>query len=128
MAGFTQGNFSEAQAITSSAVASTNYIKTKGDGLYADIFLDVSVNTAFADGTSVKIDLQTDDNTSFSSPKTLMSVNVALANLTQYSRLFLGQLPTGVESYIRLYYTPTGTFTAGKLDAKLTYGTNYQTK
>lgn len=128
MAGFTQGNFSEAQAVTGTAVASTNYIKTKGDGLYSDIFLDVSVNTAFAGGTSLQIDLQTDDNTSFSSAKTLMSVVVAVADLTQYAKLFLGQLPTGVESYIRLYYTPTGTFTAGKLDASLTYGTNYQTK
>lgn len=114
-------NLSNAQSITASA-ASTNYIdqKAAGDSVENPYVL-VRVITAFATLTSLNVAIQTDDNSSFSSPKTLArSAEVPRASLTANAVIMKMRLPTGLERYIRLYYTVTGSdATAGKVSADI---------
>ena len=114
-------NLSNAQSITASA-ASTNYIdqKAAGDSVENPYVL-VRVTTAFATLTSLNVAIQTDDNSSFSSPKTLArSAEVPVASLTANAVIMKMRIPTGLERYIRLYYTVTGSdATAGKVSADI---------
>lgn len=128
MGNFTQGIFSKAQAITGSAVLSTDYIDlgSKGDAIGNELYLDIDVDVAFTVGDSLKIDLVTDSEVTFTNPTVLMSLDILTAALTLDKRLFVGRLPLGCDRYISLKYTPTGTFSTGKINAKLTYGTDFQ--
>lgn len=124
--------FSDAQAITGDA-ASTNYIDLGatgtpygGSALVRDIGpgtnipLFVSVGTTFDNLTSLTINLQVDDNTSFSSATTVASVTYLLAQLTAGTLLdFPDYVPQGTdERYFRLQYDVTGTNpTAGTINA-----------
>lgn len=131
---------SDAQAITATA-ASTNYIDLGATGtpvggvaLARDIGpghsvpLSVTVGAAFNTLTSLTISLETDDNTGFSSAKTVASVTYALARLTVGAVLdFPDYVPQGVnERYFQLRYTvvgsnpTTGNITAGVVAAKQT--------
>lgn len=132
--------FSDAQAITGDA-GSTNYIDLGatgtpygGSALVRDIGpgcripMFVSVGTAFDNLTSLTINLQVDDNTSFSSATTVASVTYLLAQLTAGALLdFPDYVPQGTdERYFRLQYDVTGTnptagtITAGIVAAKQT--------
>jgi len=116
--------FSDAQAVTSSAVASTNVIETGGgSGAGNPVGMAVQVVEAFAGGTSLKVGIETCATEGFSSGVvTLVESTLALAALTAGARFPLNFLPEGDLGFIRLKYTPTGTFTAGKLTAGLTDG------
>lgn len=119
---------STSQAVTASA-ASTDYIdlgaaRDVGQaGLCFVVTCDESATAAGA-GT-MSISLQCDDNTSFSSAKTL-SVTDAFAKtvLTAGREPIYIPLPTGLdERYVRLYYTVgTGPLTAGKFTAGVVAG------
>jgi len=132
--------FSDAQAITADA-ASTNYIDLGATGTpYGGVALrrdigpgtrvpiSVTVGAAFNNLTSIRIDLEVDDNTSFSSAKVVASVTYVLARLTAGAILdFPDYVPEGTdERYFQLRYTVTGTnpstgnFTAGIVAAKQT--------
>jgi len=119
-----QNLFSDDQALTTSA-ASTNLIDMGSDDSSVptpnlkDAELFCMVNVAFVGGTSVKVSLQTDDNTDFSSAVTLYNTEaVVTASLVAGYKFIMPRLPeTGVEQYIRLYYTIVGTYTAGKVTA-----------
>lgn len=133
--------FSDHQAITADA-ASTNIWDTlavgrpygwvtdrapdRGEG-FANIPMLVEVTEAFNTLTSLTINLEVDDNSGFSSARTVASTGaVALASLTiGYKFQLLGRLPQGVnERYVRLYYDVTGTNpTLGKIFAAITAGT-----
>lgn len=114
---------SEAQAVTASA-ASTNIVdqKAAGDAYGALWVVAKVVDDDFATLTSLTVGVQTDDNTSFSSPKTLASSGaVAAAALTEGEFICCFRLPADCERYIRLYYTVGGSnATAGKVTAFLT--------
>ena len=120
-----QQMFSEEQSITGNA-ASTNYIdlgpQRRGEA-GTDMELLIQVREAFtaAGAATLTIDLETDDNTSFSSATVLASSGViAKASLTLDSEQFKIKIPAGAERYVRLNYTvATGPMTAGKLDAGL---------
>lgn len=129
----TQALFSDAQAITATA-ASTNYYDRRAFGtvvggsaaLAPDLGkgeplpLRVQVVEAFNNLTSLAIDIQVDDNSSFSSPTTVATETIALAALKAGKVAeSLKYLPAGVtERYVRLYYTVTGTApTTGKITA-----------
>lgn len=123
-----QLKLSAAQAVTASA-ASENYINlgAAGDlGLADDLQLMINVTTA-ADAVgsaTVTFSLQCDDNTSFSSAKTvLVSDAIGKATLVAGYTLFL-PIPVGLdEKYMRLYYTvATGPLTAGNFDAQVVHG------
>ena len=134
-----QAQFSNRQAITASA-ASTDYIlqpKGKrphsGGGVWTDIGIGnavpllVQVTDAFTGGTSVAVSVQTDDNPSFSSPKTvLQTAAIPVADLKAGYRFPLDDLPTGTdEQYVRIYYIVVGTPTAGTITASVVAAVQY---
>lgn len=132
--------FSDAQAITGDA-ASTNYLDLGatgtpygGSALVRDIGpgcripIAVTVGASFNSLTSLTINLQVDDNTSFSSATTVSSVTYLLAELTAGAILnYPDYVPQGTdERYFRLQYDVTGTnpstgnITAGIVASKQT--------
>lgn len=131
-----QTQFSAAQAITVSA-ASTNVIDllaagvpyghtgavTRDQGINSgesDVPLLIQVVTAFATATSVKVAVQTDDNSSFSSAATILETEaIPIATLVAGYKFNIARLPEGTrERYVRLYYTVAGSdATAGAITA-----------
>lgn len=122
---------SNAQAITATA-ASTNIIDLSpiATGLVRDIGkgdripLLIQVVEAFNNLTSLTIALQTDDNSAFSSAKTVWSQTVVLADLIAGKVIVPEFVTRGTdERYLRLNYTVTGTApTLGKITAGVTMG------
>lgn len=119
--------FSEQQAVTANA-ASTDimdcgYATTVGIGAGKQLYLVVELDEAFNNLTSVAFAFQTDDNSSFSSPTAVDTRTIALASLAaaNIGNLYTFALPpTGLERYLRMYYTVTGTTpTTGKVTAYL---------
>jgi len=118
--------FSDAQAITvDSACLTQPYVDTLAPGrAIEELWLVVNVETAFASANStgtLAIQLQTDDNSSFTTPTNLFTSQIfAVAALTAGKNLVKMRLPEGLERYIRVYYdNATEAFTAGKVDAYL---------
>ncbi|OHD00892.1 MAG: hypothetical protein A2885_13380 [Sphingopyxis sp. RIFCSPHIGHO2_01_FULL_65_24] len=131
--------FCEDQAVTADA-ASTNTIdlgatgKPYGDSrsLVRDIGkgdrvpLSINVTETFNNLTSVEVQLQTDDNSGFSSAKVVARATYLLAELTAGKQLtFPDDIPEGTnEQFMRLYFDITGTapstgkFTAGIVAAR----------
>jgi len=132
-----QNLFSDAQAFTATA-NSTNYLDL-GDtaqpvlapaklvrdigGAY-DVPLLVQVVTAFTGLTSVEVQVQTDDNTGFSSAKTVASSGaIPLASLVPGYKFPIPVIPPGAnERYMRLRYVVVGTGTGGALTAGIAAG------
>lgn len=130
--------FSEDQAVTASA-ASTNYMDLGASatppgapaalgnkiGGGNDIPLVISVTEDFATLTSLTVTIEVDDNTSFSSARTVASTGaIPVAELVAGYITSLTVLPHTIdERYMRLYYTVGGSnATAGKVNASLTPG------
>ena len=124
---------SDSQAVTATA-ASTNILDlgatgkvvggsvnlTRDIGKGLPLPIRVQITEAFNNLTSITFDLQFDDNSAFSSPKTVQSATVALAALTAGARVAaFDYLPVGAdERYCRLNYTVTGAApTTGKITA-----------
>lgn len=130
--------FSDDQAITATA-ASTNYMDLQAAntppggpaslghkiGGALDIPLLIQVTTAFATLTSLTISVETDDNTSFSSAKTVASTHaIPVADLVAGYIAPLTVIPhTVAERYVRLKYTVGGSnATAGAIVAAVATG------
>lgn len=127
-----QALFSDDQAITTTAV-STNYINLGAAGtpphaanaVKQDIGggntipLLIQVTEDFAGGTSLKVDVEFDDNSSFSSAKVVQSSPVIVtADLVAGKKIPITVIAPGSdEQYMRLNYTVVGTHTAGKVTA-----------
>lgn len=139
----TQGQFSQAQAITASA-ASTNVIDfgatgtpllassalVKDKGAHPKIPLNIQVVENFATLTSLKVAVQTDDNSGFSSAKVVLETEaIAAADLVAGYRFNIDSIPEGtLERYVRLYYTVAGSnATAGKITAGVVAGRQRET-
>lgn len=123
---------SSAQAVTASA-ASTSYIDlgAAGSAVSDEPYVVVRVDTApgsAGSGASCAFSIQTDDNTSFSSPTTLHSTAaIAQADLTAGTMPVKVRLPRGLQRYLRVYYTLSGeNFTSGKFDAFITPGVEHR--
>ena len=116
---------SNAQAITATA-ASTDIIDrgdTKDVGRAGDIPLLVQVVEAFNTLTSLTIELQTDDNSAFSTPRSLFTVVVPLADLKLGYQIPIITLPQKTERFLRLSYSIAGTNpTLGKVTAGVVAG------
>jgi hypothetical protein len=126
--------FSDSQAVTATA-ASTNTIDLGAAGTPAgasaaltfdigkgtNIPILIEVTEAFATLTSLTFSLETDDNTSFSSPTTVAQGPAVLAAALTLGAVinFPAEVPIGVaERYLRLKYTVGGSSaTAGKIFA-----------
>lgn len=124
-----ENQFSDAQAITATAV-STNYVDlgiARNIGVGENMYLVMIVTTAFTDSGSdstVTPSLETDDNTSFSSPVTLRTYDViaalAAANTKRVYRIEPYNDAGRFERYIQLRYTlANGSLTTGAITAFL---------
>jgi hypothetical protein len=120
--------FSDAQAVTAAA-ASTNYYDTgplftgntgRDLGAGERMWFAISVDVAMTDGSSnstLTVDLQTDDNTSFTSASTVATLLTVPAVSAAGSIWFVPvprQTTVDYERYIRIYFTPNnGDLSAG---------------
>lgn len=124
---------SPGQAITASA-ASTNYVDlgalgippghtvtpTRDLGRGNKIPILIQVTETFDALTSLKVAVQCDDNSSFSSPTTVLETEaIALASLVAGYQFNIDLVPPKTnERYVRLYFTVAGsTPTVGKVFA-----------
>jgi len=119
-----QAEFSDAQAITTTAVSTNVLDLNQAIPQYAggdDLFLTCKVNTAFAGGTSIRAILWTDDSTTVTSGADIITGDVVLtAAATAGSSLLtvnLKNLP--LQQYIGVQYVVVGTMSAGAVDAFL---------
>jgi len=121
---------SDDQAITATA-ASTNVFTVHPSGgdhgkCVPGAKLAIRVTETFATLTSLTIALETDDNSGFSSAKTLHStgaITLAGGGLAAGS-VYDVTIPVGCEEYLRLNYTVGGSnATAGKITAGLVFET-----
>lgn len=119
--------FGTDQAVTATA-ASTDIIdlgatRDLGNGEPLELVVLVTETATSGGSSTVTIDLQTDDNSSFSSAATLASSGaIAKASITAGTELFRIKVPLNVERYLRLYYTvATADLTAGKFTAFLAH-------
>lgn len=124
--------FSNAQAITADApstdvidlgatgtvmFASTPLVRDIGRG--ACVPLLIQVVEAFNNVTDLRVIVQCDDNSAFSSPKNVIEAAIPLANLTNGKTFPIMAIPPGAnERYMRIFYDITGTApTLGKVTA-----------
>ncbi len=110
--------FSDAQALRSTG-ASTNTLdlSAAGNAVPGRLVLIGHADTAFAGATQVVAALQTSDKADFSSGVvTLASVTLSGTELADTEKnLFALGIPAGLKRYLRVYYTVTGTVTAGAI-------------
>lgn len=122
--------FSIAQALSGSGGASTDLIdlsQVRQIGMGKDLYLVLTIDVAAA-GTSptLSVAVQTDDNSSFSSPATALTSPTYTGAQMVASTQFVLPLPQiGFERYLRLNYTLGGTSPTVTLSAHLVE--NYQT-
>jgi hypothetical protein len=121
--------FSTAQTLTASA-ASEDYVDTlaAGSAYGNELWLVVRVGTALASAggaAKLTIGLQSDSASDFTTSSTLIthvsSGEIAEASCTANTIIWKTKIPTGLQRYLRLYYTVgTENFTSGTIDAFLT--------
>jgi hypothetical protein len=111
---------SENQAITTTA-ASTNVLdlgETKrGDG--NPLYVDVTVTTTLASGTSIKADLEHCDTAGGTYTVAMGGPVVLTAAAVAGKKLLSGALPLGLKKFVRINYTVSGTYDAGKVTAEI---------
>lgn len=125
---------SDAQAITVTA-ASTNtidlgpiaagIIRDIGKGIKIPLLIQVVEAFAAAGAATLVFELQVDDNSSFSSPKSVATTAaIGKAALVPGYQINLDYVPRGTdEKFMRLSYTvATGPMTAGKVTAGVLLG------
>ena len=120
-----QNMFGQDQAVTASA-ASTDYIdlgaaRDIGNGERLEILVLCTQDATAAGAATVTVALQSDDNSSFSSPVNLvLSDAIPKASLVTGTQVLRVAVPYGTERYLRLFYTVgTGPLTAGKFTSGL---------
>ena len=89
-------------------------------GKATHIPMNVAITEVFNNLTSLRVDLQVDDDVAFGSAKTVASRTYLLADIDATTQLdFPAELPVGTdERYLSLLYTVTGTApTTGKVFA-----------
>lgn len=123
---------SDRQAITAT-VASTNTIDLspisagvrRDIGAGSNVPLLIQVVEQFNNLTSLTVTVETDDNSAFSSPKTVMSSGaIPLASLVAGYQFNIDNFPRGTdERFVQLRYTVVGTApTLGRVTAGVTLG------
>lgn len=119
-----QAEFSDAQAVTTTAL-STNVLDLNSFPQLMggeDCYLNVTVNTSFAGGTSIRAVLWTDDTVTVTSGADIISGDViTTANATAGTTLLRVNLKglDNLQQYIGVQYVVVGTMSGGKADARL---------
>ncbi|MDP2270923.1 MAG: hypothetical protein Q8K32_09350 [Archangium sp.] len=133
-----QNMFSDAQAVTTGTQVSTDKVDTQGGSFIAvtadnlgntpmkdagrapGVDVDVQVVETFTGGTSLRVDLASDDDAALGSPTVLASSAViAEATLIAGYRFRLS-LPAGMavaDKYLGLQFVSVGTHSTGKITA-----------
>ena len=110
--------FSDAQALRETG-AGTNILDltAPGNAGMGRLVLIAHADTAFAGATQIVAALQTSSKADFSSDvTTLASVTLSATELANTDKnLFALGIPQGAKRYLRMYYTVTGTVTAGAI-------------
>jgi hypothetical protein len=134
-----QALFSDDQAVTATAVSSniidlgatgtvpggsTALSRDIGKGTPVEILIQWTVAAVSGGASTVTVDLETDDNSSFSSATTLATTGaIAKATLVAGYQMKIHYMPRGAERYIRLNYTvATANLTAGAVTAGIVAG------
>lgn len=116
--------FSDAQEVTESA-ASTNVVKVNGDiGKGEPVEILAQVVEDFAGLTSLTLAVQTCDTEDGDYEDLITTGAVEAADLTAGYKFPIKFLPIGISDYLRLYYTVSGTATAGAITAGIVDGSN----
>ena len=120
-----QNLFGQDQAVTTNA-ATTDYIdlgvaRDIGNGERPEILVLCTQDVTAAGAATVTVALQSDDNSSFSTPINLvLSDAIPKASLVAGAQVLRVAVPYGTERYLRLFYTVgTGPLTAGKFTSGL---------
>lgn len=108
--------------------ASTNYLDLeigRNIGAGTPLYIESLVRTAMTDAGSdstMTLTLETDDNTSFSSPTTLQTIGTFSATSAVGTKLSVGLvISDSVQRYIRVKYTvANGDLTTGKFSTYIT--------
>jgi hypothetical protein len=116
---------SVAQDLTAGTAVSTNVVdmlNARDPGPGNTLIVPVSVNTAFAGGTSLQVQLQESvDNSTYVTVEETAAIPLASLGANQRINTFkIPQRPSSLQAlprYIRLNYIVVGTMTAGKVDA-----------
>jgi hypothetical protein len=134
-----QNLFGQDQAVTNSA-ATTDYIdlggaRDIGNGERPEILVLCTQDVTAAGAATVTVALQSDDNSSFSSPTNLvLSDAIPKASLIAGTQVLRVAVPYGTERYLRLFYTvgaaplTAGKFTSGLVplrQANVAYASGY---
>lgn len=127
--------FSNKQAVVATAASTNSYDlgvpgvsmpgqvqlkRNMGKGIKIPVLVQINEKFVSGDGmTSMDIALQTDEDVAFGSPKTVLTVNVLIADLIAGYVWPVEFLPRDIkERYVRFYYTLNGgTASAGKVTA-----------
>ena len=110
--------FSDAQALRATGASThTVDLTAAGDAALGHLVVLAHADTAFVGATQIICALQTSDKADFSSGvTTLESVTVSGTQLADTTKnLFAVGIPAGMKRYLRMYYTVTGTVTAGAI-------------
>ena len=118
---------SDSQVVTATASSTNTIDMSKGgdaEGKPLEVVIQVNETATASGAATVAFALETDDNASFTSPKTLWNSGaIGLAALVKGHTVFSGKLPRGAERYVRATYTvATGPLTKGKFSAFLNDG------
>lgn len=110
--------FSKEQAVTSSAASTALDLQAPGDAVGQELTIHTLVTTGFAGLTSLQVKLQTSkDNSAWEDVLMTPAITLASGKLKAGSDIFKVRVPGGLDRYVRLYYTVSGTASAGKVTA-----------
>jgi len=85
-----------------------------------ELWLVVSVGTAFTGGTSLQVNFVDSANSNLTSPTLLITgAVIAEASLTAGARIIRRKIPSNTQKYIGLQFVTVGTHTAGTINANI---------
>ena len=117
-----QALYSDDQVITTTADSTNTLDLAKNSGPGQPVRILIQVTATFVGGTSITIDLETDDNASFTSLSTIASTPTILtASLVAGYKFSINFIPDLMERYSRLEYTVSGSYTPGSITAGIVF-------
>lgn len=114
--------YSDDQVITTTADSTNILDLAKNSGPGEPVRILIQVTATFVGGTSITIDLETDDNDSFGTLSTIGSTpTIVTATLVAGYKFSINFVPDAMERYSRLEYTIVGSFTPGSITAGIVF-------